>query len=63
MAPSWLTIIEATVDDIQWAFTDSQLTLRQLIDFYLNQIETLNPLLHNILEVNLDAQAQADKVD
>ncbi|KAL5561143.1 hypothetical protein UlMin_030890 [Ulmus minor] len=60
---SELTITEATVADIQRAFTDGQLTSRQLVDFYLNQIETLNPLLHSVLEVNPDARAQADEAD
>uniref|UniRef100_A0A2N9IJS5 Amidase domain-containing protein n=1 Tax=Fagus sylvatica TaxID=28930 RepID=A0A2N9IJS5_FAGSY len=60
---SQFTITEATIDDIHRAFTQNQLTSRQLVDLYLEQIATLNPLLRSVLEVNPDAQDQADKAD
>ncbi|KAE8008704.1 hypothetical protein FH972_005193 [Carpinus fangiana] len=57
------TITEATIDDIQRAFTTNELTSRQLVDLYLGQIASLNSLLRGVLEVNPDAQDQADQAD
>jgi amidase len=57
------TITEATIDDIQRAFTTNELTSRQLVDLYLGQIASLNPLLRGVLEVNPDARDQADQAD
>ena len=57
------TIIEATVDDIQGAFSRNELTSRQLVDYYLQRIEALNPVLRAVLEVNPDARDQADQAD
>jgi amidase len=56
-------IIEATIEDLQNAFTRTELTSRKLVDFYLNRIELLNPILRAVLEVNPDALDQADKAD
>lgn len=56
-------IEEATIKDIQQAFSDNKLTSRQLVDFYLRQIEILNPLLRAVIEVNPDAQDLADEAD
>uniref|UniRef100_A0A7N0T3M4 Amidase domain-containing protein n=1 Tax=Kalanchoe fedtschenkoi TaxID=63787 RepID=A0A7N0T3M4_KALFE len=56
-------IHEATVDQIQNAFAQSQLTSRQLVDFYNHQIQTLNPILRAVIEINPDAQHQADQAD
>jgi amidase len=60
---SQFTITEATIDDIQRAFTAKELTSRQLVDLYLGQIASLNPLLRSVLEVNPDARDQADQAD
>jgi len=60
---SQFTITEATIDDIQRAFTAKELTSRQLVDLYLGQIARLNPLLRSVLEVNPDARDQADQAD
>ncbi|XP_061363766.1 probable amidase At4g34880 isoform X2 [Gastrolobium bilobum] len=54
---------EATVHDLQLAFQRNQLTSRQLVEFYLKQIQTQNPVLKGVLEVNPDALAQADRAD
>jgi len=51
------------VQDLQLAFQRNQLTSRQLVEFYLNQIKIQNPVLKGVLEVNPDALAQADKAD
>ncbi|CAL0306343.1 unnamed protein product [Lupinus luteus] len=58
-----LSIEEATVHDLQLAFHRNQLTSRQLVEFYLNKIHKLNPILKGVLEINPDALAQADKAD
>ncbi|KAF5443814.1 hypothetical protein F2P56_036340 [Juglans regia] len=60
---SQFTIIEATIDDIQRAFSRKELTSRRLVDLYLDQIARLNPLLRSVLEVNPDARDQADEAD
>ncbi|XP_041996326.1 probable amidase At4g34880 [Salvia splendens] len=54
---------EATIKSIQQAFADGKLTARKLVDFYLHQIERLNPVLRSVIEVNLDAQLLADELD
>ncbi|XP_051146342.1 probable amidase At4g34880 [Andrographis paniculata] len=56
-------IEEATIADVQQAFTDKKLTSRQLVDYYLHRIEILNPLLRSVIEVNPDAVNQASKAD
>ncbi|KAJ7978587.1 Amidase [Quillaja saponaria] len=54
---------EATIRDLQLAFKYKRLTSRQLVEFYLEQIHRLNPVLHGITEVNPDALDLADKAD
>ncbi|XP_058767458.1 probable amidase At4g34880 [Vicia villosa] len=56
-------INEATIEDIQTAFNRNDITSTQLVDFYLHRIQTLNPVLRAVLEVNPDARDQADKAD
>ncbi|KAK7258046.1 hypothetical protein RIF29_32444 [Crotalaria pallida] len=56
-------INEATIEDIQGAFTRNELTSRQLVDFYVNRIHSLNPTLRAVLEINPDARDQADQAD
>ncbi|KAJ7967193.1 Amidase [Quillaja saponaria] len=57
------SIREATVRDLQLAFKHNKLTSRQLVEFYLEEIHRLNPVLHGVIEVNPDALAQADQAD
>lgn len=57
------TIEEANIKQIRQAFSQNKLTSRQLVDFYLHQIQTLNPLLRAVIEVNPDAQILADVAD
>ncbi|CAI0557663.1 unnamed protein product [Linum tenue] len=56
-------IEEATVEQIQQAFAQNQLTSKQLVNFYFDQIRSLNPLLRGVLEVNPDALRQAEQAD
>ncbi|EYU37924.1 hypothetical protein MIMGU_mgv1a026258mg [Erythranthe guttata] len=58
-----ISIKEATIQDLQTAFEQNQLTSRQLTEFYLNEIQKLNPLLKGLIEVNPDALYLADKAD
>lgn len=56
-------IEEATIKDIQLAFTQKKLTSRELVDYYLHRITALNPVLRSVVEVNPDALHQADQAD
>lgn len=57
------TIEEATIEEIQRAFADQRLTSRILVDFYLKQIEALNPMLRSVVEVNPEARDEAHEAD
>ncbi|XP_071681205.1 probable amidase At4g34880 [Lolium perenne] len=54
---------EATVEAIHLGFSNGSLTSTALVQFYLNQISRLNPLLRAIIEVNPDALRQAARAD
>nr|GMC96595.1 putative amidase C869.01 [Ipomoea batatas]GME04530.1 putative amidase C869.01 [Ipomoea batatas] len=58
-----LNIVDASINDIQRAFTQRDLTSLQLVDFYLERIQALNPRLRAVIEVNPDARPQAEKAD
>ncbi|XVF00926.1 hypothetical protein REPUB_Repub04eG0044200 [Reevesia pubescens] len=60
---STFSIKEATIKDIKLAFERNQLTSRQLVKFYLLEIDRLNGLLKGVIEVNPDALLQADAAD
>ncbi|XP_062087451.1 probable amidase At4g34880 [Humulus lupulus] len=57
------SIKEATIYDIQQAFKHNNLSSRQLVEFYLEEIYRLNPVLNAVIEINPDALYQADKAD
>ncbi|KAK4477203.1 hypothetical protein RD792_016417 [Penstemon davidsonii] len=56
-------IKEATIKDIHSAFNQNKLTSKQLVEFYLEQIKCLNPILKGVIEVNPDAIHEAIKAD
>ncbi|GMP64197.1 hypothetical protein CsSME_00025583 [Camellia sinensis var. sinensis] len=56
-------IKEASVHEIQIAFKQNKLNSQRLVEFYLTQIESLNPLLRSVIEVNPEALFLADKAD
>ncbi|KAL2477033.1 Amidase family protein [Forsythia ovata] len=58
-----LSIREARIQDLQTAFKQNQLTSRRLVQFYLNEIQRLNPILKGVIEVLTDALYLADKAD
>ncbi|KAL5856059.1 hypothetical protein ACOSQ3_005894 [Xanthoceras sorbifolium] len=57
------SIEEATISQLQLAFQQNRLTSRQLVEFYLGEIDRLNPVLRGVIEVNPDALHLADKAD
>lgn len=58
-----VAIREATLQDLQAAFSSNQLTSTQLVHFYLDEIERLNPLLKGMIEANPDSLFLAGKAD
>jgi amidase len=54
---------EATVEVIHLGFSNGSLTSTALVQFYLDQISRLNPLLRAVIEVNPDALRQAARAD
>ena len=65
-ATSWFNVIEATIDDIHNAYKSGQLTARQLVQIYLERIETYDkkgPAINAIITVNHEALRDADRLD
>ncbi|KAF8680826.1 hypothetical protein HU200_045523 [Digitaria exilis] len=56
-------IEEATIDAIHSGFKNGSLTSTALVQFYLDRIARLNPVLHAVIEVNPDALRQAKRAD
>ncbi|KAF9617377.1 hypothetical protein IFM89_036298 [Coptis chinensis] len=56
-------IEEATIKEIQSAFQQNKLTSKQLVQYYLDAIQKLNPTLCSVIEVNSEALSQAAKAD
>jgi amidase len=57
---------EATVADLQQWMRDRRYTSRQLTDYYLKRIETIDqrgPALRSVIEINPDARSIADALD
>ncbi|CAN1307611.1 Probable amidase At4g34880 [Linum perenne] len=59
-ATSHFQFEEATVDQIQLAFSNNTLTSKQLVNFYLDRIHDLNPILRGVLE---DGIATKDRMN
>ncbi len=57
---SW---VEATIPQLQALMNSGALTSAQLVTNYLNQIASLNPLLHAVIETNPDALSIAQTRD
>src|SRR5438034_5229637 len=65
-APSLLAdepFIEATIPQLQALMASGQLTSRQLTQGYIRRIQSLNPLLHSVIELNPNAIAIATQLD
>jgi amidase len=55
--------IEATIPQLQAMMASGQLTSRQLTQGYIRRIQSLNPLLRSVIEVNPNAIAVAIQLD
>jgi len=55
--------IEATIPQLQALMASGQLTSRQLTQGYIRRMQSLNPLLHSVIEVNPNAIAIAAGLD
>jgi amidase len=55
--------VEKSISDLQAAMAAGELTSRQLTHGYINRIQSLNPLLHSVIEVNPNAMAIATQLD
>nr|GMD07047.1 putative amidase C869.01 [Ipomoea batatas] len=54
---------EASVCDLQAAFQHNRVNSRQLVQFYIANIQKLNPVLKAVIQVNPEALDLADKAD
>ncbi|KAL8249105.1 hypothetical protein R6Q59_005973 [Mikania micrantha] len=54
---------EATIQELRLAFKENRINSRRLVEFYLGEINKLNPVLKGVLEVNPDALYEADRAD
>lgn len=55
--------IEKSIPELQEAMASGQLTSRQLVHDYIRRIQSLNPLLNSVIEVNPNAVALAAGLD
>jgi amidase len=55
--------VEKSIPELQAAMASGQLTSRQLTLGYINRIQSLNPTLHAVIEVNPNAVAIANQLD
>ena len=65
-APDERNYVEWDVGRLQEAMDAGDLTARELVDYYLDRIETIDragPELRSVIEVNTDASAIADALD
>jgi amidase len=65
-APSLLAdelFIEKTIPELQALMASRQLTSKDLTKGYIDRIQSLNPLLHSVIELNPNANAIASQLD
>ena len=55
--------VEATIPELQAAMASSQLTSKDLVKGYLDRIQSLNSLLHSVIETNPNAVSIAQHLD
>src|SRR5438876_1323345 len=55
--------VEKSIPDLQAAMTAGQLTSRELTHGYIRRVQSLNPLLHSVIELNPNAIAIATQLD
>src|SRR5438874_13227993 len=47
--------VEKSIPELQAAMASGELTSKDLVEGYLGRIQSLNPLLHSVIEANPDA--------
>jgi len=62
-AKSSFDFVEASIQQLQGAMASGQISSRELVMGYLNRIQSLNPLLHAVIETNPNAIAIAVGLD
>src|SRR5262245_50183744 len=55
--------VEKTIPELQAAMASGEVSSKQLVKGYLRRIESLNPLLHSVIETNPNAVAIAQHLD
>src|SRR5207244_661994 len=55
--------VEKSILELQDAMASGQLTSRDLTQGYIRRIQSLNPLLHSVIETNPNAMAIATQLD
>ena len=55
--------VEATIPELQAAMASGQLSSKDLVKGYLDRIQSLNPLLHSVIETNPNAVSIAQHLD
>lgn len=58
-----IDIRELTIEGVHELYVSKKLNARALVDCYIYRIEKLNPYLKAVLEINPDAQVDADQTD
>ena len=62
-AAAGFQFVEATIPQLQAAMTSGQLASRELTRGYIDRIQSLNPLLHSVIQLNPNAIAIAAGLD
>src|SRR5437870_6926807 len=57
------SFIEATIPQLQALMASGQLSSKDLVEGYLDRIQSLNPLLHSVIETNPNAISIAQHLD
>src|SRR5512132_1692721 len=55
--------VEKSISELQDAMASGQLTSRELTQGYIRRMQSLNPLLHSVIEINPNAIAIATQLD
>jgi amidase len=62
-AATGFDFIEATIPELQAAMASGELSSKDLVKGYLDRIQSLNPLLHSVIETNPNAVSIAQQLD
>ena len=63
LAAAGFDFVEKSLPELQDAMASGQLTSRELTHGYIRRIQSLNPLLHSVIELNPNAIAIASQLD